>query len=81
MAEIDKTLIEFRKVAVNGDKAVTDARDAMNRLSNSGLTDIEETLEGVRASVESLQGILSELERSPLTFITGEEVETMEIPQ
>lgn len=81
MAEVDKTLAEFRRVAVNADLAVTDVRDAINRLSNSGLTDIEETLDGVRASVDSLQGILEDLERSPLTFITGEKVETMEIPQ
>ncbi len=81
MLEVDRTLIEFRKVAVNSDKAVTDVRDAVNRVSNSGLTDVEETLDGVRASVDSLQSILSDLERSPLTFITGEEVETMEIPQ
>jgi len=30
MAEIDQTLIEFRKVALNSDKAVTDVRDAVN---------------------------------------------------
>jgi len=42
MAEVDKTLSEFRRVAANSDKAVTDVRDAINRVSNSGLTDIEE---------------------------------------
>lgn len=81
MAELDKTLTEFRQVAVNADKAVTDVRDAINRVSNSGLTDIEETLDGVRASVDSLETILGEIERSPLAFISGEDVETMEIPQ
>lgn len=81
MAEIDATLAEFRTVAVNADGAVTDVRDAINRLSNSGLTDIEETLDGIRASVDSLENILEDLERSPRTFISGQEVETMEIPQ
>ena len=81
MAEVDKTLSEFRRVAANSDKAVTDVRDAINRVSNSGLTDIEETLDGIRASVDSLQSILEDVERSPLTFISGEEVESMEIPQ
>lgn len=81
MAELDKTLIEFRTVGVNADGAVTDVRDAVNRVSNSGLRDIEETLDGIRASVDSLQTILKELEQSPITFISGEDVQTMEIPQ
>ena len=81
MAELDKTLIEFRTVGLNADGAVTDVRDAINRVSNSGLRDIEETLDGIRASVDSLQTILQDLEQSPIAFISGEEVETMEIPQ
>ena len=81
MAEIDRTLIEYRVLAGEATKATGDVRDAINRVSNSGLTDVEETLDGIRASVDSLQTILEDLERSPLTFITGEEVETMEIPQ
>ena len=81
MAELDQTLQQFRVVASNTDLAVTDVRDAINRVSNSGLTDVEETLDGVRSAVESLQNILEDLERSPLAFVSGEEVDTMEIPQ
>lgn len=81
MEELDKTLAQFSAVGVNADGAVTDVRDAVNRVSNSGLTDIEETLDGVRVSVDSLQSILEELEQSPLTFIRGEETKTLDIPQ
>lgn len=81
MGEVDKTLSEFRVLAYDASLATTDVRDAINRVSNSGLTDVEETLESIRSSVESLDSILTDIERSPLTFITGEEKETLEIPQ
>jgi phospholipid/cholesterol/gamma-HCH transport system substrate-binding protein len=81
MAELDKTLAEYRLVAKNASLVTTDLRDAINRVSNSGLTDVEETLDGIRASVDSLENILSDLERSPIGFISGTERETMEIPK
>lgn len=81
MDEIDKTLAEFRVVANGASLVTTDLRDAINRASNSGLADLEETLDGMRSSVESLDSILKEIERNPLSFITGEEKEILEIPQ
>lgn len=81
MAELEKTLSDYRVVAKNVSLVTTDLRDAINRVSNSGLTDVEETLDGLRESVDSLETILSDIERSPIEFITGSERETMEIPK
>lgn len=81
MSELDKTLIEFRNFAGGADQTTVDIRDAINRVSNSGLTDIEETLDGLRAAAVSLESILNDIEQSPIQFLTGENSETMEIPQ
>lgn len=81
MAQLDKTLADFSGFAVGAEQLTVDSRDAINRLSNSGLTDVEETLDGVREVVNSLNAVIEELEANPLNFIAGEERETVEIPQ
>ena len=81
MAQLDKTLVEFANFASGGEALTVDARDAINRLSNSGITDIEETIDGIRSVVISLEEVVSSLEANPLLFIAGEERETVKVPQ
>jgi len=81
MDEVDKTLADFSTFAGGGTDLTTDMRDAINRVSNSGLTDMEETLDGMREAISSLNSLLSNVEQNPLGFIVGTEEEVMELPQ
>lgn len=81
MAELDKTIGSIGVAADNADDLITDGRDAINRLSNSGLTDLEETIDGLRRLIVTLGRVADSLERSPAQFIAGEERETVELPQ
>ena len=81
MAQLDQTLTDFSGFAQGGEALTVDTRDAINRLSNSGLTDLEETIDGMRDVVTSLNNLVKSIETNPLLFITGEERETVEIPQ
>ena len=81
MDKVDTALSEIADFAGGGADLTTDARDAINRLSNSGLTDLEETADGIRRLVLALTEIAEKLEQSPIGFIAGQEMEAMEIPQ
>ena len=81
MGELDKALGSIGAAADGTGDLITDGRDAINRLSNSGLTDIEETVDGLRRLVVTLGRVADSLERSPTQFIAGEERETVELPQ
>lgn len=78
---VDVALNDFSGFAKGGEALTADARDAINRVSNSGLTDIEETIDSLREVVDSLGSVLEDLERSPIDFISGQEKATMELPQ
>ena len=80
-ADVEKALSEYTDVAVEGELLVVDAREAINRLSTSGLTDLEETTESLRLLVGSLNRISQQLEQSPLAFIVGDDRQVVEIPQ
>jgi len=60
---------------------IVDARDAINRLSNSGLTDLEETVDAIRRLVTTLGRVADNLEQSPAQFISGAEREEVVLPQ
>jgi phospholipid/cholesterol/gamma-HCH transport system substrate-binding protein len=79
--EVDIMLAGITKFAEGGTDLTTDGRDAINRLSNSGLTDMEETADAMRRIMLSLAEIVEELERNPAQYISGAETETMELPQ
>ncbi|MDB2437124.1 MlaD family protein [Hellea sp.] len=81
MAELDKALGSIKGVSDNTGELIVDSRDAINRLSNSGLTDLEETIDGFRRLVVTLGRIADDLERNPAQFIAGEQRETVELPQ
>lgn len=81
MNEVDDLLNAFETTAGNADELIIDTRDAVNRLSNSGLTDIEETVDAVRRLVLSLGRVADALEQSPLEFISGTESDVVELPQ
>ena len=81
MGELDKALGSIGTAADETGDLITDGRDAINRLSNSGLTDMEETIDGIRRVVESLARVADSLEQNPTAFIAGTEKETVELPQ
>ncbi len=78
---VDKTLGTYDSVGGNTNELIIDARDAINRLSNSGLTDLEETVDGFRRLVTTLNRIADRVEADPAQFIAGSEKEVVELPQ
>ncbi len=81
LASVDSTVNGFGATAINADDLIADMQDAINRLSNSGLTDVEDTLESVRQLVTTLSRVADSLEQSPTQFIVGMEREKVELPQ
>jgi len=78
---VDTTLASYNELAGQGNELIVDARDAINRLSNSGLTDLEETVDAIRRLVETLGRVADGLEQNPSQFIVGAERETVDLPQ
>ena len=88
MGELDKTINAFEGTAnaftaTAGDvsQLSVDFGDAINRLSNSGITDLEETADMLRELVSSLNRVVESVERDPVGFISGGNKETVELPQ
>ncbi|WP_416879066.1 MlaD family protein [Litorimonas sp.] len=78
---LDTALASYDSLAIESNELVVDTRDAINRLSNSGLTDLEETVDAIRRLVETLGRVADGLEQNPSQFIVGSERETVDIPQ
>jgi len=78
---VDTALASYDKLAGQSNELVVDARDAINRLSNSGLTDLEETVDAIRRLVETMGRVADGLEQNPSQFIVGSERETVDLPQ
>ena len=81
MAELDKALGSIGTAADGTEGLIADSRDAINRLSNSGLRDIEETIDGIRRMVAALGRVADSIEQNPRGFIIGAEKEVVELPQ
>ena len=81
MVALDKALASITTAANGTDGLITDSRDAINRLSNSGLTDLEETVDGIRRMVNTLGRIVDNIDQGPREFIAGAEKEVVELPQ
>ena len=81
MEKLDKTLSSIEVLSKDSNQLTTDGRDAINRLSNSGLTDIEETIDSIRRVVLGLESILINFEQNPTAFIVGSSEEKVELPQ
>ena len=81
MEKLDKTLSAIEVLSKDSNQLITDGRDAINRLSNSGLTDIEETIDSIRRVVLGLESILINFEQNPAAFIVGVSEEKVELPQ
>lgn len=77
----NQTLESFSTLAQTGAVTADDIRDAVNRLSNSGLNDLQETTDAMRELMITLNEIADQLERNPAQFLVGEESEVMELPQ
>ncbi|MDG1126834.1 MAG: MlaD family protein [Hellea sp.] len=81
MEKLDKTLVAIEALSKDSNQLITDGRDAINRLSNSGLTDLEETIDSIRRAVLGLESILINFEQNPTAFIVGVSEEKVELPQ
>ena len=81
LSTVDTTVTSFGNTAEGADVLITDTRDAINRLSNSGLTDLEETVDAIRRLVLTLGRVADSLEQSPAQFISGAEREEVVLPQ
>ena len=81
MEKLDKTLVAIEALSKDSNQLITDGRDAINRLSNSGLTDLEETIDSIRRTVLGLESILINFEQNPTAFIVGVSEEKVELPQ
>jgi len=81
LGTIDATVTSFGDTSGDAQELIVDARDAVNRLSNSGLTDMEETVDAIRRLVLTLGRVADSLEQSPTQFIVGAEREEVVLPQ
>ena len=81
MVELDKALGSIGTAADGTGGLITDSRDAINRISNSGLRDIEETIDAIRRMVIALGRVADSIEQNPRQFIIGAEKEVVELPQ
>lgn len=81
LTTIDTTVSGFGETADGADNLIIDTRDAINRLSNSGLTDLEESVDAIRRLVSTLARVADSLEQNPAQFIIGVEREEVVLPQ
>ena len=81
VGKVGTAIDDYSNLAENSTLVAQDIRDAINRLSNSGLSDMEETTDALRDLMITLSNIADQLEKSPAQFIAGEEREVMELPQ
>ena len=81
MENLDKSLAALEVLSKDSSQLIIDGRDAINRLSNSGLTDLEETIDSIRRAVLGLESILINFEQNPTAFIVGVREEKVELPQ
>ena len=81
LANVDTTVTTFGGTAEGADELLVDARVAINRLSNSGLADMEDTLEAIRHLVTTMGRVADSLEQNPAQFVSGTEREEMVLPQ
>ena len=79
--EVDQTLSSFTGFAEGGRSLTVDASDALNRLSNSGFTDIEETTDALRQLMITLNRIADSIDQNPTGFIAGREKQEVKLPQ
>ncbi len=81
VGKVGTTLDNYTTLAEDSTLVAQDIRDAINRMSNSGLADMEETTDALRDLMITLSDIADQLEKSPAQFIAGEDREVMELPQ
>jgi len=81
LTEVDSALSSFTGFADGGRKLTVDASDAINRLSNSGITDIEETTDALRQLMITLNRIADGIDQNPTGFIVGTKKQKVELPQ
>lgn len=81
LSGVDTTVTGIGATAGNIDDLIIDARAMIDRLTNSGLNDVEDTLAAVQQLATTLGRVADSLEQSPTQFIVGKERETVELPQ
>ncbi len=81
LAEVDETLASIRVLSGQAGDTTEDVSDAINRLSRSGFTDLEETTDALRRVMLTMERIADKLEQNPVQFIAGEKKIKVELPQ
>ena len=81
LANVDVTVSSFGQTAGGVDSLILDAQGAIKQLSNSGLTDLDQTLEAMQDLVTTLGRVADNLEQNPAQFIAGTEREEVVLPQ
>ncbi len=81
LANVDTTISSFDGTAETMEALILDTRATINKLSNSGLTDLDDTIDGIRRLVSTLGRVADSLEQSPAEFISGAEREEVVLPQ
>lgn len=81
LVEVDKTLASVQVLSGDASDTAEDMSDAINRLSRSGFTDLEETTDALRRIMLTLERITDKLEQNPAQFIAGEKKAKVELPQ
>ncbi len=78
---VDTTAASFDGTADSIDSMLLEATEAVNLLSNSGLTDLQDTVDALQHLVSTLGRVADSLEQNPAQFIVGTEREEVVLPQ
>ena len=81
LANLDVTVTSYGNTAGGIDTTLLEAQGAIKRLSNSGLSDLDETIEALRNLITTMGRVADSLEESPAQFISGSEREEVVLPQ
>lgn len=71
MADVAKTLEEFRRLAANLQSNVNEIAGGVAQFSNTGLRDVEALISEARRSMTRIDRVVGELERDPQRFLFG----------
>jgi len=71
MAELNKTIQEFRQVATTLNARIGPITDGLSRFTGQGLRDVEAFVNDGRRAVNRIEQAISDLQRNPQRLITG----------
>lgn len=71
IAEVQSTLAEYRKVAVNLNARINQVSGGITKFTNSGLKDIRAVVNDSRRTITRIDRVIGNLERDPSGFLFG----------